>query len=144
MKLVIDGDSSPGLDIITLLVQKYNIEAYIYCDYTHDIDNNYIKVIKIDKGYQSVDMKILSILNNNDILITNDNGLASLALLKCNKVINYKGFIYNKNNIDNILDMNYISKKLRKGNIHLKGPKKRTSIDDNNLYKTLDQILSII
>lgn len=143
MKLVIDGDSAPGLSIIESLVIKYNIDAYIYCDYTHDIDST-IKVIKIDKGYQSVDMKILSVLDSNDILITNDNGLASLALLKCDKVINSKGFIFNKNNIDNILNMNYLNKKLRNNKVHLKGPKKRTNIDDDNLYITLDEILSII
>lgn len=143
MRIIIDGDSCPTFSLIECIASKYGIETYDFFDYTHNITSDYIKVISVDKGYQSVDMKILSFIKNDDILITNDYGLAALGLTRHIMIISNKGFIYTNKNIDDLLNMSYLSKKERNSasKTHLKGPAPRIKDDDDNFISTLENVI---
>lgn len=141
MKIIVDADACPSINLITDVAKENNIELILYSDETHFIKNEYAKIITISKGYQSVDMAIINNIEANDILITQDYGLALLALSKDVKVIHPKGLIYTKENIDGLLFERYMNAKERKNSNHVKGPKKRTKDDDTNL---INSILSFI
>lgn len=141
MKIIVDADACPSINLITDVAKENNIELTLYSDETHFIKNEYAKIVTISKGYQSVDMTIINNIEANDILITQDYGLALLALSKDVKVIHPKGLIYTKENIDGLLFERYMNAKERKNSNHVKGPKKRTKDDDTNL---INSILSFI
>lgn len=138
MRIIIDGDATPSIDLIINLAKKYKIPVIIYADDSHLINKD-AKTIIISKGYQAVDMQILKIIKNKDILITNDYGLASLALLKTKNIINSNGQIYNDQTIEFILDNRHQNTK----NKNPKGPKKRKNIDDQNLLIGLKKIIEL-
>ena len=142
MKVLVDADACPSIDLITDTCIKYNVELILYADTTHNIVNNYAKVITISKGFQSVDMVIINEIKENDILVTQDYGLALLSLTKKAKVINPKGMIYTNDNIDKLLYEKYVNSKLRKQSKHIKGPKKRTAEDDDNLINNLIKLIT--
>lgn len=137
MKIIVDADACPSINLITDVAKENNIELTLYSDETHFIKNEYAKIVTISKGYQSVDMTIINNIEANDILITQDYGLALLALSKDVKVIHPKGLIYTKENIDGLLFERYMNAKERKNSNHVKGPKKRTKDDDNNLINSI-------
>jgi len=136
MRIVIDGDSSPSIDIIEKFAKKNKLEMIIFCDFSHNIDSEYSKIIKVDSLYQNVDMKISNFAKEKDVVITNDYGLALLCLLKKCFVISFYGIEYTKDNIDTLLEKRYINLKSK----HKKGPKKRTKKDDLNLLECLNRI----
>lgn len=142
MRIIVDGDSCPVLGIIEDIVNKYNIEAYIYCDYTHSIESDYLHVMIVSKAYQSVDMKILSILKKDDILITNDYGLASLGLTHNIKVISYNGFMYDNDNINSLLNTNYLNRKGRHSG-YFKGPRKRSKQNDIDFKNSIEKLVKV-
>lgn len=139
--IIIDGDATPSINLIEQLAKKYNIDIIIYCDYNHNIVSDYSKIIKCDSNYQSVDIKIINDLKENDILITQDYGLSLLALTKKSVVINPNGTIINNDNIDILLNYRHLNQNLRKQKIKTPNIKKRTKLDDENLIKNLEQIL---
>lgn len=142
MRILIDGDGCPkGVKkICEEVAKKFNLGLIIVVDMAHYIDTNF-DVITVEQGRDSVDYKIIEILNNNDIVITQDYGLAGLALSKARGVIHTSGFVFTENNINNLLQSRYIGQKIRKAGGRTKGPKKRTSAYDEKFEKCLYTII---
>lgn len=143
MRIIIDADACPSIGEITALAKQNNIELLLYVDNTHNIENEYAKVIVLDKGFQSVDMAIINDIEKSDILVTQDFGLATLVLAKKVKVVHPKGMIYTDDNIDRLLFERHINNLNRKQNIHMKGPKKRNKEDVINLLNSLNNLIKI-
>ena len=124
--------------------KKFNIEVVIMCDTSHIFNKEGAKTMVFSKGADSVDFALINYLEKEDIVITQDYGLAAMAMNKASYVINQNGMIYNDENIDRLLYSRHISKKIRKSGGKTKGPKKRTKEDDINFEKTLNEILELI
>ncbi len=140
MRIIIDGDACPVVDITKKIAKQYNIGLILYCDYNHDIDLDYGEVRKVDQSNQSVDMEILNNSKKGDIVVTNDYGLASLVLGKKVHAINAKGLIFNEKNIDHLLMQRHINTKIRRAGGKHPTSKKRNEKDDKmfaNKLKTL-------
>ena len=140
MKILIDGDGCPVVDLTIKIAKKYNIEVIIRCDTSHVFNKDGAKTIVFSKGADSVDFALINIVNKDDIVITQDYGLAAMAINKASYVINQNGLIYNNDNIDMLLFNRHISKKIRKSGGKMKGPKKRSKEDDEKFEKTLNEI----
>lgn len=143
MRILVDADHCPVVKIIEKLAKEHNIDVYLFYDTSHIINSNYSKVIMVDKGSDSVDYKIVENIIKNDLVITADYGLASMALTKKAYVMNQFGKFHTNFNIDSLLETRAISKKLRKSSKnHIKGPKKRTKDDDINFCNALKQFIN--
>ena len=141
MRIFIDGDACPQKEDILNIADKYNKEVWIFIDYPHEIDTSlYHEVIYCDVGSDSVDMQIINRIKKNDLLITQDYGLASLALSKEAKVLHVSGMIIDFNNIDELLFRRYGSAKLRKAKQRVKGPSARTREQKEYFVKQLEYI----
>ena len=144
MKILIDGDGCPVIDIAISVAKKFNIEVVIMCDTSHIFNKEGAKTMVFSKGADSVDFALINYLEKEDVVITQDYGLAAMAMNKASYVINQNGMIYNDENIDRLLYSRHISKKIRNSGGKTKGPKKRTKEDDINFEKTLNEILELI
>ena len=141
MKIIIDGDACPSIPKIESLAKKYSIEVDIFVDINHYIQSDYSKVIVVDSGFQSVDMYVVNNCKEKDIVITQDYGVAAMCLPKGASVISTNGKIYTEKNIDLLLEQRHISQKIRKAGGRFKGPKKRTSEDEERLINNLKFII---
>ncbi|MDD8048594.1 MAG: DUF188 domain-containing protein [Thomasclavelia sp.] len=141
MRIIIDGDATPNIDEIADLAQTYFMEMIVYCDYAHEIEDERFKTITNDIGKDSVDRAIINGLQEGDLLVTQDYGLASLALMKKAIVLHVTGKKISQDNIDNLLMSRYLGHvALQQGSRH-KGPHKRTRKDKDNLLKQIELLL---
>ena len=144
MKVLIDADGCPVVNLTLKICNKFNIKPIIMCDTSHIIEKEGVEVIVISKGIDAVDFALLNKVNKNDIVITQDYGLAAMVLSKGGYPINQNGMIYTNENIDQLLFTRHISKKIRNAGHRTKGPRKRTKDDDikfkNNLISLIDKI----
>lgn len=144
MKIIIDGDACPGISIIEKVAITRNIPVKLYCDIHHFIQSDYIDVKIVDSGFQSVDMYVMNEAKSGDIVVSQDYGVAAICLSKKACVINPKGYIYNEDNIQRLLEERHISQKIRRGGGKTSNPKKRTKEDDirleNNLIKLIESL----
>lgn len=143
MKIIIDGDATPKevRKICEELSIKKNIDITLVSSYDHDISGRF-DVIRVSKGQDSADFKIVEIFKKGDILITQDYGLASLVLNRAKAVINPSGFLYTQKNIDNLLHSRYIGRKIRQAGGRTKGPSKRSKEEDERFKNILKDILN--
>lgn len=140
MRILIDGDGCPVVDLTIKISRKFNIEVIIMCDTSHIFNKDGAKTMVFSKGADSIDFALINLLKKDDIVITQDYGLAAMAINKASYVINQNGLIYSNENIDRLLYSRHISKKIRKSGGRTKGPKKRTKEDDLNFERTLTEI----
>ena len=140
MRILIDGDGCPVVDLTIKISRKFNIEVIRMCDTSHIFNKDGAKTMVFSKGADSVDFALINLLKKDDIVITQDYGLAAMAINKASYVINQNGLIYSNENIDRLLYSRHISKKIRKSGGRTKGPKKRTKEDDLNFERTLTEI----
>lgn len=142
MRIIIDGDACPQKvkEICERAASDFEIDLIIVVDIEHYITSNY-EIIVVEKGRDSVDFKIVEIFKHDDILITQDYGLASLVLNKAAAVIHTAGFFINNKNIDQLLESRYLGQKIRKAGGKTKGPSKRSKEQDINFEKCLYKVL---
>ncbi len=141
MRVLIDADASPINHIAIDICKRNNIDIILFFDDSHIFNDDYAKVIITSQGADSVDYLLLQNIIMGDIVITQDYGLASLALLKTSSVISPNGLIYTNQNIDELLYKRYLGKMARLSNTRTKGPKKRTLENDMDFIKTLNSII---
>ncbi|QVK18324.1 YaiI/YqxD family protein [Mycoplasmatota bacterium] len=142
MKILVDADSCPVKEIIIKVAKTYNIDVILFFDTSHIFNDTYAKVIMVDKGKDSVDYELIKYINKNDIVITQDYGVACMSLSKHAYAISPDGLIYTTHNIDTLLLRRYLSAKERKANKRVSGPKKRNRENDINFEKSLLSIIN--
>ena len=137
MKILIDADGCPVVDITTKIGRDYNIPITIMCDTSHIINKTGVETIVLSKGSDSVDFALVNKVNKGDIIVTQDYGLAAMVLSKGGYPINQNGMVYTDENIDQLLFTRHISKKIRGSGQRTKGPRKRTKEDDIKFKNSL-------
>ena len=113
------------------------------CDTKHVLSSAYSEVVVVGAGADAVDYKLISICHKGDIVVSQDYGVAAMALGKGAYAIHQSGKWYTDDNIDQMLMERHLSKKARRSSrkCHVKGPKKRTEEDDERFAQSFEKML---
>ena len=141
MKILVDADACPVKKIIVRVASERNIPVTMVIDTSHELNDGYSTVITVDKGPDSVDFKLIGMLAPGDIVVTQDYGLAAMALAKGAKAINQDGFVYTNENIDQMLTVRHVNAQIRRAGGRTKGPSKRTKVADENFEQAFTGLL---
>ncbi len=145
MKIFIDADACPVQDEVITLAEQYDKQVIMvksFSHFSHEKLPDFVKTIYVDKGAEMADMKIMQLTSPNDIVITQDYGLAALCMGKGCRVLHHKGFEYTTNNIDRLLTMRHAGQMARKAGHKTKGPKALTDEDKTKFKNLLFDILN--
>ena len=140
---IFDADACPVIDIVEDIATKYNIPVTLLCDTNHVLTSDYSEVIVVGAGADAVDYKLISICHRGDIVVTQDYGVAAMALGKGAYAIHQSGKWYTDENIDQMLMERHLNKKARRASSrnHIKGPRKRTEEDDQRFAESFEKLL---
>lgn len=141
MKIFVDADGCPVVDIAIGIAKEYDLEIIVVKNFAHRINDSYAEVVSVDISNDSADFYIVNHVNNGDIVITQDYGLAAMCLSKGSYPINQNGLAYTKNNIDGMLNTRHIHKELRKSGRHHSKFKKRTKENDDKFIISFKQLV---
>ena len=143
MQIFVDADACPVVGIVETIAEKYNISTTLLCDTNHILYSDYSEVIVVGAGADAVDYKLISICHKGDVVVSQDYGVAAMALGKGAYAIHQSGKWYTNENIDQMLMERHLARKARmgKGKHHLKGPKKRTEEDDERFAQSFEQLI---
>ena len=143
MRIYVDADACPVISIVEQVAQKNNILVTFLCDTNHVLYSGYSEVKVIEAGADAVDFALVSLCRKNDIVVTQDYGVAAMALGKGAYAIHQSGKWYTDENIDQMLMERHLGKKARRasGKNHLKGPKKRTEENDVRFWHSFEELI---
>ena len=142
MTLYIDADACPVVDIALGACKDYQIPVVLVCDVNHVMQREGAQTLYVEKGSDSADLRIANLAGKGDIVLTQDYGLATLALARGAKALNQNGLIFTADNIDALLLSRHTAARIRRGGGRLKGPPKRTPDMDDAFLKALTRLLS--
>lgn len=148
MQILVDADACPVTRIVEKIARQQGLPCVLLCDTNHVLQSDYSEVKVIGAGADAVDYALINVCRKGDVVVTQDYGVAAMALGKGAYAIHQSGRWYTNENIDQMLMERHLAKKARmgKGKHHLKGPAKRTSEDDArfeaSLLRLLDQVMS--
>lgn len=142
MRILIDADACPVVDIAMQVATSFDVECIIFCDTSHVIEKPGAKTITVEQGADSVDYKIVNYIQEGDIVITQDYGLAAMCLARNAIAMNQNGMVYTDDNIDALLASRYISSQIRKAGGRVKGPRKRKSYQNKGFQSNLINVLN--
>ncbi len=114
MKILVDADGCPVKDIIIKLAKKYNIGVVLIKNVCHELYDDYAQIITVDKGRDMADITLINNTKEGDIIVTQDYGVAAMALGKKAIAINQNGWEYTDNNIDELLMKRHIGAEMRR------------------------------
>lgn len=136
-------DACPVVDIVEKTAIKYQIPVTLLCDTNHVLTSGYSEVIVVGAGADAVDYKLISLCHRGDIVVSQDYGVAAMALGKGAYAIHQSGKWYTDENIDQMLMERHLNKKARRASQkkHFKGPKKRTGEDDERFAQSFEQMV---
>lgn len=142
MKILVDADACPkkALQICMELGRQYAVAVWTVASFNHNIISDYHVVV--GDNDQETDIKVLNLSEAGDIVITQDWGLAAMALGKKTRCISPTGREFHNDNIDFLLEERDMKAKLRRGGGRTKGPSKRTGQEDTRFHECLEGILA--
>ena len=143
MQIFVDADACPVVDIVEKIAKEYNVPVTLLCDTNHVLSSAYSEVVIVGAGADAVDYKLISICHKGDIVVSQDYGVAAMALGKGAYAIHQSGKWYTDDNIDQMLMERHLRKKARRSSrkCHVKGPKKRTEEDDERFAQSFEKML---
>ena len=141
MKVLIDADACPVVDVAVALCVQSQTECLLLCDTAHQMQREGAQTLLFDKGVDSVDFALVNRVQPGDIVITQDYGLASMCLAKNACVLHQDGWEYTQYNIDALLFERHEARKHRAAGGRMKGPKKRTAQQDQAFRQAFENML---
>lgn len=143
--IYVDADACPVVRIVEQEAAKHNLPVVLLCDTNHVLISSYSEVKIIGAGADAVDFALISMCHKNDIVVTQDYGVAAMALGKGAYAIHQSGKWYTNENIDQLLMERHLAREARRKSTknHQKGPKKRSEADDNRFAESFRKILSL-
>lgn len=141
MRVLIDADGCPVVDITIRLSKEAGAECHIFCDSAHEFLREGATTHTVMKGADSADFYLVNFAREGDVVITQDYGLASMALSRGTRVINQDGLEYTEFNIDALLLARHTAKKIRNAGGRLRGNPPRKREQNESFEKKLREIL---
>lgn len=141
MKVLIDADACPVVDIAVKLCAKYHVDCVLLCDTAHAIYREGVQTLIFDKGADSVDFALVNRAAPGDLVVTQDYGLASMCLGKRVRVLHQDGWEYTLDNISGLMEQRHAAKQYRLSGGRTKGPSKRTRFQDQCFAHALALLL---
>lgn len=141
MRILVDADACPVKNEIVNTAKDNQLEVLFFVDVNHQLKDDYATVVVVDQGADSVDLKLINEMVAGDIVVTQDYGVASLAIGKGGLVLHQSGKEINEANIDLLMFERHMSRKARQQG--KRGPKikKRTAEDDRNFVQSLERLI---
>lgn len=141
IKVLIDADACPVVDIAAALCKEFHTECILMCDTAHVLQRDGAQTLIFDKGADSVDFALVNRVAPGDIVITQDYGLASMCLAKRARILHQDGWEYTEFNISGLMEQRHAAKKFRMAGGRTKGPSKRRPEQDEAFRRAMQKLL---
>jgi len=144
--VLIDGDACPVLREAVKIASIRGFPVVLVGNDTQNLGRfaplNGVSTIEVPTGRDSADFALVTRVSPDDVVITDDIGLASMVLGRKARVISCRGHEFNNKTIDYDLHFRHLGQKIRRSGGRTKGPAPFTAEDREKFVVVLKHILS--
>ena len=142
--ILVDADACPVVRQVEEIARNHGFQVTLLCDEHHIMRSDYSQVHYVSSGADAVDITLMNLCRSGDIVITQDYGVAAMALGKGAYAIHHTGKRYTNENIDLLLMERHLAKKARRASSkhHLHGPAKFTEADRQKFSAAFEMLIT--
>ena len=142
--ILVDADACPVVRQVEEIARNHGVQVTLLCDEHHIMRSDYSQVHYVSSGADAVDIALMNLCRRGDIVITQDYGVAAMALGKGAYAIHHTGKRYTNENIDLLLMERHLAKKARRASSkhHLHGPAKFTEADRQKFSAAFEMLIT--
>ena len=140
MTVLVDADACPVKRIIVEEARRRGVPVTMLTDTSHVLREDYAAVVTVEKGRDSVDFKLVTLCGAGDVVVTQDYGVAAMALGRGARCLNQNGLLYTNGNIEQLLYTRHENGKARRRGHYTPVPN-RTLADDEAFRRALSAML---
>ena len=133
-------ESYDASSIIVEEARRRGVPVTMLTDTSHVLREDYAAVVTVEKGRDSVDFKLVTLCGAGDVVVTQDYGVAAMALGRGARCLNQNGLLYTNGNIEQLLYTRHENGKARRRGHYTPVPK-RTPADDEAFRRALSAML---
>ncbi len=141
MQILVDADACPVKEIIVKVARQCGLAVTMLIDTSHELNDGYSRVITVDKARDSVDIALINLVSSGDIVVTQDYGVAAMALGKKARALNQNGLVFSDDNIDRLLFERHLGQKVRRAGGRTANLPKRSREDDANFESAFRKLV---
>ena len=140
VRIYIDADGAPWWDVVIERARRQGVEVVVVADYSHTFpDQEGVERVVVDGGRDAADFAIVNRVQEGDVVITQDVGLASLILPKGAGVISPRGFEFTEGSMGGCLARRWLHGRIRMARGRIKGPSPLTRDDRERFLALLER-----
>ena len=142
--ILVDADACTVVRQVEEMASRHALPVMILCDEHHIMRSDYSQVHYVSSGADAVDIALMNLCRRGDIVITQDYGVAAMALGKGAYASHHTGKRYTNENIDLLLMERHLAKKARRASSkhHLHGPAKFTEADRQKFSAAFEMLIT--
>ncbi len=144
MTLFVDGDAFPNLlkPILLRAIERLSLKTYVISNKRISIgDSANITYEIVDQGADEADHRIVSMIGEEDLVITADIPLADRVIAKHAHAIDHRGERYTEENIKQYLAIRNLMEEIRDSGEVTRGPKPFSQKDAHAFTNQLNSFL---
>lgn len=143
--IVVDGDACPVKKEIAEVGRAFGVPVLMVSSYDHALKaEEGVTVVQVDRGDQSADLYIANHISAGDVVLTQDYGLAALALGKRCSVLSFRGQEYDDSKMDFMLEGRHARAVERRRGHYSKGPKPITAEEKIYFQHKMTKLLILL
>ena len=145
MKIFLDADACPKVikEALFKVAIKRKIPLTLVADKFIQVPNSeFITFIKVSTGMDAADDKIVELINDGDLLISEDIPLADRAVSKGALVVSMHGNLLDERNIKERLSIRDMMAEMRDAGMETSGQRPFSDKDRQNFINQLDKVLT--
>lgn len=145
MRIWVDADACPVAikEILYRVANRVGIELTLIANQMLRVPPSpWIKALQVSSGFDVADQRIAQEAEAGDVVVTADIPLAALVVAKGAVVIDPRGELLDKGNIQERLTMRNFMETLRNSGVETGGPAALSSADKQAFANQLDRLLA--
>lgn len=144
-RLFIDADACPVTRDAIDIARKHHVPVTLVANSTQNLSKyagrSHVECVEVSGGRDAADFAIVEMLAPSDVVVTQDLGLAAMALGRGAKTMSPRGRIHSAATIDMELAFRHAEQKHRRAGGRTQGPSKFEDDDREHFAEVLERVL---
>lgn len=141
----IDADACPVTRDAISIARAHGAQVVIVCNATQNTERYTsrpgVEAVQVSSGRDAADFAIVERLAEGDVVVTQDIGLAAMALGRGASAIGVRGRVYSKATIDIEMEVRHAEQKVRRAGGRTRGPAPYEDEDRERFRDALERVL---
>jgi uncharacterized protein YaiI (UPF0178 family) len=143
-RLFVDADACPVTREAITIARSHGIPVTLVCDTSGDMSRHLrpgVDAVQVSTGRDAADFAIIERLSPGDIVVTQDIGVAAMALGRGASAVSPRGRIFWLATIDAEMELRHAEARHRRAGGRTGGPSKFTDEDREHFAESLERLV---